>query len=202
MAFIPILNTVLLSAEFQDTDGILAVNRHYAATISVPTETDLEEVCETYVSYFIENIQTTMTPHWSLTGLVARAMNEEFGIEFVRTADLPVPGASAHASVPNQVSATITWLTGIVGRSFRGRTYLVGLDSSLVDSGQKALTSGGQALLQTTWDGLREAFETAGHALQVVSLFSGGVPRTEGVTTPIVSGRMNFPLATQRRRLR
>jgi hypothetical protein len=129
-------------------------------------------------------------------------MNEEFGLIFTQSDDLPANATVGTGAQPNQVSATITWLTGLVGRSFRGRTYVVGLPLTFVASDQRRLTTTGQGNLQTAWDGLRADFEGAGHALQVVSLASGGVPRTEGVTTPILAGRANFPLATQRRRLR
>jgi len=202
MAFIPIPNVGLISSVYQDDDGVEAVNRFYASTISVPTETDLEEMATQFMTSWLARIAGTMMSNWTLTGLTVRAMNEEFGLIFTQSADLPANATVGSGEQPNQVSATITWLTGLVGRSFRGRTYVVGLPLTYVSAGQKRLTDSGQGNLQTAWDGLRQDFEDAGHALQVVSLSNGGVPRTEGVTTPIVAGRANFPLATQRRRLR
>jgi len=202
MPFIPILKTVLLVAQFQDTDGVLAINRHYFATASVPTETDLQDIAGLYNDWFTENYVMSMMDNWSLTGIVTRAMNEEFGLEFVATADLPQEGTVGTGLQPNQVSYTVTWLTGIVGRSFRGRTYGVGLPASQVASGQKRLTDAAQSAYQGKWEALRSGVEAAGHAMQVVSLQAGLVPRTEGVTTPVLATRVNFPLATQRRRLR
>lgn len=202
MPFIPIADTAMLTAQFQDADGVIAINRHYAATISVPTETDLEDIADIYVTNFLENMVGAMESNWSLTGVVTRAMNEEFGIEFVRTADLPIDGSIGTGRLPNQVSYTITWLTGLVGRINRGRTYGVGLPGSFVAVGQKRLTDAGQSGLGGAWDALRAAMEIGGHGLQVVSLSEGGIPRTAGVSTPILSSRCNFPLATQRRRLR
>lgn len=202
MPFIPIPSTVLLTVQFQDDDGVVAINRHYLNASTPPVEDDLTEICTTYVTYWVENFQTATPDNWNLTGLIARAMNEEDGLEFVQTADLPVPGSAGTAFTPNQVSYTCTWLTGFAGRSKRGRTYGVGLDPSFIATGQKRITDGAQAELQGLWDGLRAAFETDGHAMQVVSLQSGGIPLTEGVATPVLAGRVNFPLATQRRRLR
>jgi len=202
MPFIPIADTVMLTAQYQDADGVVAINRHYCATTSVPTETDLEDIADTYVGYWIENFTGITESNWNLTGVITRAMNEEFGLEFVRTEDLPANGGIGTGRLPNQVSYTCTWLTGLVGRINRGRTYGVGIPGSFVATGQKRLTDEGQTALQSVWDGLRAAFETAGHAMQVVSLSEGGIPRTAGVTNPILAARVNFPLATQRRRLR
>jgi len=203
MAFIPVPNTVLLTAQFQDEDGVLAINRFYAATTSVPTETDLEEVAGLYTDLFTEALADVTENNWTLTGVVTRAMNEEAGLEFVASTGVPQNGSIGTGRLPNQVSATITWITGLVGRSFRGRTYVVGLPASYVADGQKRLTPTGQTNLQNAYGAtFLEGFATGGHALQVVSFFEDGLPRSEGMTTVIVSGRCNFPLATQRRRLR
>jgi len=202
MAFIPILNTVLLVAQYQDDDGVLAINRHYFATDSVPTETDLEEVGNQYVTTFLATFQGSIMDNWTLTGVVTRAMNEEFGIEFSATDGLPANGGAGTGKLPNSNSYTVTWLTGYVGRSFRGRTYAIGMNAGAVATGQKRLTDAAQAEFQDHWSTLLSDYEDAGHAMQVVSLQSGGVPLSEGVTTPVVAARVNFPLATQRRRLR
>lgn len=202
MPFIPILNTVLLVAQYQDAQGVLAINRHYLATTSVPTETDLEECADIYTDSFTEFFVDLCTDNWTLTGVVCRAMNEEAGLEFVASAGVPQNGANNDAQIPNQVSYTCTWLTGLVGRSFRGRTYAIGMGAGAILTGNKRLSDAAQAQFNAAWNGLREAFETGGHAMQVVSLSDGGIPREEGLTTPVLLGRVNFPLATQRRRLR
>jgi len=202
MAFIPIPSTSLISALFQDDDGVLAVNRHYSQYTGDVDSTILELQATTYADYWSEVFAPLVELNWSLAGVVVRDMATEFGLEFNLTDGLPIDGTSADGKLPNQVSYTVTWLTGFVGRSFRGRTYAVGLPSGSVATGQKQLTSGAQGVYQDAWAGLLAAYNTAGHPLQVASLFEGGLPRTEGVTTPIVSARVNFPLATQRRRLR
>ncbi len=202
MPFIPIPNTVLLTAIFRDADGVEAINRFYPSTVSVPTEDDLTECAGIYTDVFTEAMVGITMSNWTLEGVICRAMNEEFGLEFVASDGVPQDGGVGSGAQPNQVSATVTWLTGLVGRSFRGRTYMVGLPLTFVASGQKQLTDTGRTNLQNAFETLRTAFETGGHALQVVSLSSGGIPRSEGVTTTILSVRANFPLATQRRRLR
>lgn len=202
MAFVPVPNTVQVTMVFHDADGIEAVNRYYCATESVPTETDLDDLATTFSDWWEEQLGPYTAPNWSLVAINLRAMNEEFGIEQVYTTGLPSAGSAADTALPNQVSYTITWLTGLVGRSFRGRTYGIGLRESAVAAGHKQLIPTAVSALHDRYDALRSALETAGHALQVVSYVTGGVPNDPAVTTAVIATRANFPLATQRRRLR
>jgi hypothetical protein len=191
-----------MTALFQDQDGVLAINRHYAQISAAPTIEELGTVADGYMDWMIENQSPAMESNWSLTGLTVRDMNVEDGLEFTQSTLLPQNGQVGSSRLPNQVSATITWLTGFVGRSFRGRTYVVGLPGQYIATGQKRLTPEGQSGLEGNFNTLLDIMNTAEHPLVVVSFFHDNAPRTEGVSTLIVSARCNFPLATQRRRLR
>jgi hypothetical protein len=98
------------------------------------------------------------------------------------------------------VTYTVTWSTGLIGRSARGRTYGVGLYGSQYEN-ENRLKAVTQASMQTRWSNLLAIMETAGHALQVVSFQEGGVPRAEGRALPVLAANVRFPLATQRRRV-
>jgi len=202
MTFIPVPNAGLLTAQFQDQDGVIAVNRHYMQISAAPDSAELGDVASAYLDWFVEQFAVGMENNWSLTGLSVRDMNVEDGFEFIQSSILPVNGTVGSGRLPNQVSATVTWITGIVGRSFRGRTYVVGLPGSSVATGQKRLTDVAQSDFQDRFNGLLTVLGEAAHPLVVVSLESGLVPREAGVSTLVASARMNFPLATQRRRLR
>jgi len=200
MAFVPTPAMALATVFYQDINNVLAQQRFYCGATTVPTETDLEEIGEALYNVFVAQVVSQMHESWSMTGIYVRAMNEEEGLNFVDTNSYPVQGGNSDTLNPgNQVSYTVTWNTGLVGRSARGRTYGVGLPNSfhngvrLVDAAQTALQSG--------WELVQEAMVTAGHAINVVSFVDGGVPRAEGRALPAVSVNVRFPLATQRRRL-
>jgi len=185
---------------YQDEDGILAVNRLYCASTNPITTEDLTEITEALFDVWVAQIMPMVTPNWSLTGITARDMSEAEGLEHIDTNAYPVAGTQDSAfATPNQVSYTVTLNTGLVGRSARGRVYGVGLGTDYID-GQR-LTDPAQATVQSAWFLVMDAMETAGHALQVVSFETGGVPRAEGRPLPVVSVNARFPLATQRRRL-
>lgn len=202
MAFIPVPDCILLTARYQDINGITAINRFFFGTATPPDSTMLEHCATTFVDYFTEAIAASMNNNWSLVGVETRDMSTEFGEHFVASSGLPVVGGAHDTLNPNQVTATMTWLTGFVGRSFRGRTYLVGLPYGYVEPTGKQLTAAAITDIQPVWQGLLPAMSGEGFSMSVVSFFTGGVPRSEGVKTVIASGRLNFPLATQRRRLR
>lgn len=127
-------------------------------------------------------------------------MNEEEGLEIFFSDGFPISGSSAGTPVPDQVAYTVTWNTGLVGRSARGRTYALGVPAESIVNNNR-LTDAAHSDYQNRWTGIREDFEGIGHALQVVSFVDAGVPRAEGRKLPALSNNVRFPLATQRRRL-
>lgn len=200
MAFIPVLNTVMLRCLYQEVGGSVAENRLYAACLGVPTMDDLNECGAAYQEWLTESFAPKLTGNWSAINVVVRAMNEAEGIEITYDTDFPVAGENSTTEFPLQVSYTTTLNTGLVGRSARGRIYGIGLPGEYVTD-RKRLNDPGQSALQLVWGNLPTIFESAGHALQVVSFVEGGVAREEGRALPVLSATVRFPLANQRRRL-
>lgn len=200
MAFIPVPNTVQGRVEFLEAGGLTAQNVFYFATASVPTMDDLEEIGGLFQDWALEDYAPMMTENWRITGINLRAMNEEEGISLNYTDGFPVVGTAGVDSNPAQVSYTVTWSTGLVGRSARGRTYGVGLELAGL-AGINRLNDVTRDAFQINWSALRTLMETNGHALQVVSFQEGGVPRATGRPLPVLSNNVRFPIATQRRRL-
>jgi len=200
MAFIPTPNCVSATVLYTGPGAAVAQNRFYCATTSVPTETDLTETATAVMSWLIDDWSVNAPDDWQATGLTIRALNEAEGINFIQSDELPVDGAvGTGLTVANQVTATVTLNTGLVGRSARGRIYQVGIQQAGITNTR--LIDAYQAELQTQYNNLLSKLSDAGHALQVVSFVDGGVPRAEGRSLAVVSCNVRFPLATQRRRL-
>lgn len=200
MAFVPTPGIVMVTVFYQSNDATDAINRFYVAASEVPTADEVEEAANIAYDAFSANIVEIMSDQWNLTGITARAMNEEEGLQFVHAGPFPLTGVITSAlQTPNQATYTVTLNTGLVGRSARGRLYGVGLPPDAHDGARLLGTS--QSLFQAKWNLVQSAFETGGHALQVVSFVEGGVARAEGRPLPCLSVTVRFPLATQRRRL-
>lgn len=199
MTFIPTTNHMMLTALYGNSFGTFGINRFFLGNAGGVTEDDLQEASDVYKSWFDDHFDTATSNQWSLQQVTVRDMTEEEGIELVDTVGLPLPGTNTSATLPLQVSATVTWQTGLVGRSARGRTYIVGVPAVFCVG--DVLTSDAQEFIEGAYNTLMEDFATAGHAIAVVSFVEAGVPRTAGRPIVVSSVRCNFPLATQRRRL-
>lgn len=201
MAFIIVPNCIQARLIWQEDNGVVAQNVFYHATTGAPTLDAMEDIGSTWGELMTEaGLTANITDNWALSSVNMRAMNEEEGISLNYNSGMPLSGLNIQAKLPDQVSYTVTWSTGLVGRSARGRTYMLGLPGTHVIN-RNRLSDDAQSSLNNTWGVILEAFETAGYALQVVSFQEGGIPRTEGRKLPILSHQVRFPLATQRRRL-
>lgn len=200
MPFIPTPAIVSATLLYLHSTGVQAINRLYCGAADVPLESDLEETADALYDVWVAQIMPTVSNSWELTGIRVRAMNVAEGLEFEDTNTYPVVGGVTSTLPPaNNVSYTVTLNTGLAGRSARGRVYGVGLDNAWHNGNR--LTDSSQGVLQSAWELVLDAMETAGHAINVVSFFEADLPRAEGRPLPVVSLAVRFPLASQRRRL-
>lgn len=201
MAFIPVLNCVQARLIWLEDNGVTAQNVFWHATTGAPTLDAMEEIGSTWGELMTEaGIGPNTTSNWALSSVALRAMNEEEGMSLNYNGGMPISGTNASPQMPDQVCYTITWSTGLVGRSARGRTYAIGIPGNAIEN-RNRLTTSAQASFNNTWGVVLESFATAGYALQVVSFQEAGIPRTEGRKLAILSQQVRFPLATRRSRL-
>jgi hypothetical protein len=130
-----------------------------------------------------------------------RDLTTESGLAIERTTGLPLIGTNASPQLPNNVTVAVKWSTGFAGRSFRGRTYHIGMPENSTVSNQ--VSAGPLADLNTAYAaliGVPPATD-ASMTLVVVSKFHANAPRLAGVTTPILARSINPTIDSQRRRL-
>jgi hypothetical protein len=97
------------------------------------------------------------------------------------------------------VTAAISWRTAKRGRSYRGRSFHIGMTSTMVTG--STLTAGTITSLTTAYNALLTAVNASGIALCVVSRFQNHVQLTNGESTPITVATIEGNLDSQRRRL-
>lgn len=200
MPFVPVPNTVEVVPQFL-YDLQRCANVHHVEKGSAWTTSDMELVAAAYRDWWDTNIRTAFAPTTlSLVSVIVRDLTTQSSPALEFTVGMPLVGTVA-AALPNHVTLAVKWITALRGRSFRGRTYHVGLAEGHVLNNQ--LGAAFVNPLLAAYDALRDALETAvgGLVFVVVSKFANGVPRATGVTTPIIGTGLDTTVDSQRRRL-
>lgn len=132
-----------------------------------------------------------------------RGLNAEF--DFVVSANANAgPGIQATPTLPNNVTFSVKKISGLTGRSARGRSYWIGVPrGQLNTSDENRLISTYVTSIVADIDFIRTKIDVlAGWAAVLVSRFSNGAQRTEGITFPWVgSVAVDDRIDTQRTRM-
>jgi len=102
--------------------------------------------------------------------------------------------------LPLNVTIAIAHTTGLTGRSARGRTYLIGLNEAAVAGSY--LDGGVAASFVDAFDALRADMLGEEWVWSVLSRYTAGALRTEGVMRPIIASNFtDLKIDTMRRRI-
>jgi len=199
MAFIPAENTLKFEMVYNHI-GQICENVGYAQMAGAPTLTDMTDLAGTLVNWFDTQLQPLVSNGTALTKVLVRDMSEESGAAIEFTTDLPMAGTGGSA-LPGNVTVSSKWSTGLAGRSFRGRTYLVGLPVGNNTTSANLLDAGYLSDLQDAYTALIADISVDDRKFVVASFFHNGSARDTAVLTEILSVTVNNALDSQRRRL-
>lgn len=155
----PCPNTVQIEAIYTTPGGIAENVYHVQGT---GPYTDINALANRLVTAYVgwENStnRTFHPPTHILSSIRVRDIGQIDGP--VVTSPQNIPGTSGGTALPDNVSVPIKWTTSRGGRSFRGRTFHIGLRQTDVTG--DALVGTAQANLVTSYNGLRTALNNAG----------------------------------------
>lgn len=183
---------------------------HVKVPAGAPTLTDLLNIRNVFMDWY----------QAAAGGNLRSQQSSTVSLALVRCASLHAVGAPVHEYVPNPpvggalggayfgyVTLAVKWGTGLGGRSYRGRTYHVGLTAGIDAAG--LISAANAAAIQTAYNLLPTKLTAAGYTLVVASKYSGvqmvngyrrGIPRPVGITTPITSCSVERGTDTNRHR--
>lgn len=92
-------------------------------------------------------------------------------------------GANVNTSMPNHVTLSVSARTNRSGRSYRGRSYFIGLTQNVVTASR--VSSGAVAAIQAAYNTLQNTYIEQG-VLVVLSRRNNGAERLAAVGEPIV----------------
>jgi hypothetical protein len=200
MAFIPAENTAKMELVFTD-QGETVENVFHVLLDHQPDKDDLTLIAIAMRDWWDVELQGLVTGSVSLVRILGRDLTVEDGQAIEFTAGLPLVGGGA-GPLPNNVTVVVKWSTGFAGRSFRGRTYHVGLPGNQLDTNTNSITAAHGIALDTAYELLIDAMQSSGWSLVVASFFHDGAPRAAAVLTPIEAAFINLDIDSQRRRLK
>ena len=181
-------------------DGQYMINKHHFINTAGWDEGSLNNLGTAIREWFANEMVPYVSNIVSLVEIevVDLTANSNLGIT-VQTG-LPITGTDQGQALPFNVTLAVKKGTGLVGRSHRGRTYHIGLTEGMVNV--NTISPAVATALQAAYDALREPLGIAIPVdMCVLSEVSGGVPRLEGICTPVTGIGIDPTTDSQRRRL-
>lgn len=199
MEFVPFNNVIKLEAIFlQDLQKVQ--NVHYYLVDETPNEDTARALAASYVAWFDTEMQNIVSSQVSLIKVVCTIMETETspGIEY--TTGLPISGGNLSPAMPNNVTVAVKWTTGFRGRSYRGRTYHIGLceiqvlnNEIIPETVSDLIGAYGELIALDT--------DVGPGIMCIASRFHNKVQRVTGVATPVTDLAVDPVIDSQRRRL-
>lgn len=199
MARPPTENVAEVTMSFSQ-DGQILMNKHHYLNTAGWDAGSLNNLGTAIVEWWTDNLQEHIPSVISLDAVEVVDLTEDSGLGISVTEGLPVPGTGTGTALPNNVTLAIKKGTGFVGRSFRGRTYHIGLTEQQVT---------GNTVGSTVLDTLRDAYDALKEPLGalipvdlcVLSEYADGAQRTAGICTVVTGIGIDPTVDSQRRRL-
>lgn len=198
MAFIPAAQCVKVVVEGLLDGQEIANIYHVDANVTV-TPTVINDILDVFEAWLVSDFLPDLSEDLEITALTGRDLTTSTGTLIERPLDPFLAGGIANEALPNNVAVCVTWFTELAGRSYRGRTYMPGLNESA--STQSFIDGATAAGFATNMVELVNQLTAETFTLVVASFFSELAPRVAAVLTPIIAAGVNTVLDSQRRRL-
>lgn len=180
--------------------GQACANIYHVAGPAVYDASTLLLVSDALKDWWVANLRAGVVSQVTLESVVAVSLEDETAPAIENTSELPSHGTVASEGLPMNVTFAVRWLTALHGRSYRGRTYHIGLaaedivESRLDDDVRDGFIEAYSALIAAVND-------LGGYALVVASYFGLGLQRATILQSDILSCSIDPVLDSQRRRL-
>lgn len=167
---------------------------------TAPTIPEMNALGDALLAYETQFGSVARSNQAALQNVIVRDLTTQSAPAVIRQPGAPIVGQVATQPMPGNVTVAVKWNTALRGRSFRGRTYHIGLVASGVAGDQLVPATLNDLLaryaqLRTSINGV------AGCTMGVVSFAHNNFWRDAGLFTPITSATIDPNLDSQRRRL-
>jgi len=180
-------------------NGVPVVNVYNVRDAATHDAALMETYCDAFDAWWVANLKPILSNSYVLTSIKATSLILSTGPQFIKSFSTGHQGDLTGEQVAGNAAVCISWRTASIGRSFRGRTYLGGLDAAATDTAQ-VISSSFASAVATAANALITAVGGAGGALCVLSRFALGVARVAGLLSEITAIIVDTKIDSQRRR--
>jgi hypothetical protein len=199
MGFVPFPNGVRADMVYQ-LEGSVVVNSLHYAMDEDPDETAMLDLADAIIDTWVTYLRQSFTNGITLQFVRVTDLHAEYAPSVERPVTSNGSGEGTGDSVPANCALQLGLKTAYRGRSYRGRVFLAGLQETNVtrSAWQPSLIT----QIQTLWLHMLSHETAVGPAvLCVASRIQGGVERTTGVLTPVLTLIASPYVCSQKRRL-
>jgi hypothetical protein len=199
MPFIPVPNTAMV--EFRMTlDDQHVENTIYVQGTVEWNITSLATLATSLQAWWLTNYAPNVSEEVVLREVVATSLENETAAQATVSGD-SANGTNTSGSMPSNVTLTVSFRTGLRGRSFRGRNYIVGVPQDQVVDINHVQGTYAAAWIDAYSELLEGTFEE-GQQWVIVSRFEDGSPRETGIASEVLTVTVvDDVIDSQRRRL-
>lgn len=181
--YAPNVAEVLMNFTYQ---GEPAQNTLYFIGGSEPTEATLTQLATDVYNRWANEAAPFCPATVRLNTVEANSLDQAEAPTYTYTPPVAVTGEDLGTSAPNNVTITVSFRTGLGGRSRRGRNYWIGLLEANVNNNR--VDSAVRTLILAYYSGYIGAGTfSEGWQWGVYSRFTNNAPRLTGLFTPITS---------------
>jgi hypothetical protein len=201
MAFQPVPDTARFAVVMDDSGSDLFVNVLYFRRSGSWGLPELQQGATTLGTAWVNDVLPLLSSDVRFIRIEARGERAQTDVSYQLVPASPPLSSRPGDSLPYQVAFCVTHLTGLTGRTNRGRTYFGPLSEQ--DQAYGLLSSGVANALVSALNSIRTVMAAQGWEHVVVSRYLNKVKRAQGVTIPIIGYRYyDRVLDTQRSRRR
>jgi len=201
MAFQPVVNVAEVHIR-ETMQGIPVENTYYVRNSAGWDESTLEELVGLFADWFPGSYHLIQGAHVIGTEIYARDLTTEIAAQATDLAIAGSAGAAAGTPLPGNIALAVKRLSGMVGRSARGRIFWCGWTASHVDTDENFITVGNVNNLLAYLATLESDIAAAGYESVIVSRYNAGVKRSAGLVLPVSGWAVtDRRVDTMRRRL-
>lgn len=200
MPFVPVPNTAAAELVYAQ-QGQVAENTLYFRNDGGWTPELLVTLASSLIDWWTAFMATNVSNQTELIKVTARDLTASDGATAEVAPSTPLLGTQTGDPLPANCAYCVTFITGVAGRSFRGRNYVTGLvdaqaNASIIQPAARTAIINAYQELQAAVEG-----DIPGAVWAVVSRFAEGAARSEGLATTITGVVGDIIMDSQRRRL-